>query len=144
MAEEEYHVVELQDNFFRDSFGRVLFILGGMGLAIIFLIVLSLYLHFTKPSPVVFHVYHEWRVQEDVPLEQPYLSAPALTQWISNALSNAFNYDFSHYNEQLRQASHYFTANGWKIFLNQLNIYANYNNVQTYKLFVNGVPRAAP
>ena len=53
MAEEEYHVVELQDNFFRDSFGRVLFILGGMGLAIIFLIVLSLYLHFTKPSPVV-------------------------------------------------------------------------------------------
>ena len=56
----------------------------------------------------------------------------------------SFNYDFNYYNDQLQANSQYYTADGWKIFLNQLNIYVNYNNVQSGKLFVTGVPTAAP
>jgi intracellular multiplication protein IcmL len=63
---------------------------------------------------------------------------------VNDTLLKVFVFDFNHYNEQLKNASQYFTEDGWKIFLNQLNIYANYNNVQAYKLFVNSSPASAP
>ena len=65
-------------------------------------------------------------------------------QWVSDALPRVFQYDFNHYNDQLKVASQYFTVEGWKVFLNQLNNYVNYNNVQTYKMFVSGIPASAP
>lgn len=144
MPEEEQQIVELRDDFYRDSFGKVVIIITGICVAIVLLIGLSLYFYFDQPPPVNFYVGDEWRVQKPVPLDQPYLSEPDLLQWVSDVLPKSFNYDFNHYNDQLKQSAHYFTADGWKIFLNHLNIYANYNNVQAYKLFVNGSPADAP
>jgi intracellular multiplication protein IcmL len=143
MAETE-HVVVLRDDFYRDHFGKVLFIIASVCIAIVLLIAASIYLHLNKPEPVSFAVLDEWRVQPPIPLDQPYLATPDLLQWVSDALPKAFNYDFNHYNGQLQQASQYFTKDGWKIFLNQLNIYVNYNNVQNDKMFVNGSAAGAP
>lgn len=136
--------MELQDDYYRDSFGKVVLIIVGIVFGIVLLALLSLYLYLDKPKPITFVVDNEWRVQPPVPLDQPYLSEPDLLQWASDVLPKAFNYDFNHYNDQLKFASQYFTADGWKIFLNQLNIYANYNTVQTNKLFINAKPAAAP
>jgi intracellular multiplication protein IcmL len=144
MAEQELHVVELRDEFYRDSFGKVVTIIIGFIIAIAFLVALSIYLFLDKPPPVSFHVDGEWRVRAPVPLDQPYLSRPDLLQWVTNVLPKAFIFDFNHYNAQLKEASQYFTADGWKGFLDQLNIYANYNNMQAYKLFVSASPSGAP
>lgn len=141
---EEFNTVELQDNFYRDGFGKVLLIMFSICMGIVLLILLSIYIHFHKPRPIVFHVNSEWRVQSSVPLNQPYLSTPALLQWVADVLPKSFMFDFLKYDEQLKSASQSFTLDGWKAFLNQLNIYANYNNVQTNKLYVSAVPTAAP
>lgn len=143
MAEEE-QVVTLQDDFYRDSFGKVIIYIAGVLLAIALLAALALYMHLNKPKPVTFPVGADWRVKPLVPLNEPYLTRPDLLQWVSDAIQNAFVYDFNHYNDQLKAASQYFTPDGWKVFLGLLNVYANYNNVQAYKLFISAVPTAAP
>lgn len=144
MAEEELHEIELHDNFYRDRFGRLISIIVGLCVAIGLLIALSIYLHITVPAPLYFPVDEEWRVQAAVPLDKPYISTPDLLQWVTQVIPQAFHYDFVNYNDQLSNVSQYFTSNGWKVFLNQLNIYVNYNNVQTNKQFVNVSPAGAP
>lgn len=144
MAEEELQSIEIRQDFYRDSFGKLVFIIVSVFIAIIFLIAVSLYLYLNEPPPVTFLVDKEWRVQPEVPVNQPYLSIPDLLQWVSDAVPRSFVFDFIHYNDQLKNASQFFTNDGWKVFLDQLNIYANYNTVQSGKLFVNGVPAGAP
>ena len=143
MAEEE-SVVTLRDDFYRDSFGKIVIVIFGICIAIILLIAISAYLYLSKPAPIIFAVEPEWRVTKPVKLDQPYLLKPNLLQWVSDAISKSFVYDFDHYNDQLKSASQYFTADGWKVFLNQLNIYANYNTVQKNKTFINSKPLGAP
>lgn len=144
MAGEELNVVELEDNFYRDSIGKVILIITSICAIIIILILLSLYFYLDKPAPITFSVYDEMRVQPAVPLDKPYLSTPDLLQWVADVVPKSFILDFNFYNDQLTTISKNFTPNGWKAFLNQLNIYANYNNVQAYKLFVTSTPSAAP
>jgi len=144
MAEEELQNIVLRDDFYRDSFGKVVLVIFGILVAIAFLIALSVYLYMSKPPPVTFHVDGDWRVQPPVPLDQPYLERADLLQWVADSVPQAYHFDFNHYNEQLKVAPQYFTTDGWNIFLNQLNIYANYNTVQSGKIFVRAAPSAAP
>lgn len=144
MAEQDLHVVELRNDYYRDNFGKVIWIMLSTVIAITLLGGISFYLHINKPVPVTFTVEPEWRVKPQVPLNNPYVLQPDLLQWVSDALLKVFVFDFIHYNSQLKNASQYFTSDGWKIFLNQLNIYANYNTVQASKLFVNATPGGAP
>lgn len=141
---EELTVIQNRDDFYRDSFVKVIIIIIGIILSIGMIIGLSIYLYLQKPPPVSFNVYKDWRVQQDIPLREPYLSNPDLLQWVANTLQKVFVFDFLHYNDQLKSYSAYFTTNGFKVFQNQLNNYANYNNVQNYKLFVNGAAAGAP
>jgi hypothetical protein len=144
MADNETEIVSLRDDFHRDSFGKLMLIMAGMIGAIVLLLATSLYLYLSEPPPITFPVNKEWRVQPDVPLEQPYLETPILLQWVSDTLRNAFQFDFIHYNDQLKSAAHNFTDDGWRVFLDQLNNYANYNDVQTKKMFINSIPDSAP
>jgi intracellular multiplication protein IcmL len=144
MANEETNVVELLDDFYRDSFAKVLLIVFSLLLAGGILVLLSIYLHGNKPRPVVFPVEDEMRVQAPVPLSQAYLSNADLSQWVADVLPRAFKFDFYRYNDQLKDHERYFTPEGWTAFSNQLNIYANYTNVQTNKLFITATPGTAP
>lgn len=145
MAEEELQVVTLRKDFYRDSFGKIIFIMISILIAIILLIAVSLYLYLNKPKPITFSVVdNEWRVKAPVDLNLPYLSVPEVLQWVSDVLQRSFTLDFLHYNDQLNALKSYFTPDGWQVFLNQLNIYANYNNVQTNRVFVTGTAAGAP
>jgi intracellular multiplication protein IcmL len=144
MASEETSIIELRDGFYRDSIGKVMMVLLSMCIAILIIIFLSVYLYLDKPAPVTFPMQEDMRVQKSVPLDQPYLLTPDLLQWVADVFPKAFTLDFNHYNDQLQTNAPHFTKSGWAAFLNQLNIYANYNNVQAYKIFVTATPGAAP
>ena len=144
MAEDELVTVILQDAFYRDSFSKFVLVIFSFCLAILLLLVLSIYLILDNPPPVTFPVAEQWRVQQPVPLDQPYIPTPELLQWTNDAVQKLFVFDFTNYNEQLAALKQYFTADGWKIYLNQLNNYANYNNVQKDRLFVSMELRGAP
>ncbi|OGT36584.1 MAG: hypothetical protein A3F11_08290 [Gammaproteobacteria bacterium RIFCSPHIGHO2_12_FULL_37_14] len=136
--------VELEENFYRDGVERIIIIIIGVFIAIGLIVSASLYIYLNKPPPITFPVGAEWRIQPEVPLDQPYLSIADLLQWVSDVLPKAFTYDFISYNDQLKQNAYYFTANGWKTFLNYLNSYANYTNVQKYRQFISVVPKGVP
>ena len=137
-------VLKLQDDFYHDRFTTVLVLFIIVFFAIACLVSLSIYLDVSKPKPHIFVVGNEWRTQPAVALELPYRSTPDVLQWVGEILPSSFNFDFNNYNLQLQEASQHFTADGWKAFLNQLNNYVNYNNVQSDKLFVSGTPSSAP
>lgn len=141
---QETPVVQLRDDFYRDGIKKVVVIILGLGVAIVFLLSMSLYLYLSKPKPITFPVGARWRVIEPVPVNKPYLSSAEVLQWVSENFSQSFNYDFLHYDEQLKSHMQYFTSNGWQVFVNQLNNYINYNTVQVSKQFVSGVPASVP
>lgn len=141
---QETEIVVLHDDFYRDGFATLLSVVMGLFAALGAIIFLMIYLDVTKPPPVTFTVGNEWRIQDPVPLDQPYHPLADVLQWISEVLPNSFDFDFQNYNEQLQKAQHNFTAKGWEKFLAQLNVYANYNSVQTNKLFIDGAPGSAP
>ena len=144
MADENLRIVTIQDDFYRDGFKKILIVLLMVLFAIVLLASISIYLHYTKPSPTTFFVDREFRVQGAVSVDQPYLSEPDMLQWVGASIPRAFSYDFLHYNDQLKKAQTFFTENGWQVFLNHLNNYVSYNYVTTNKLFVNGTPAGAP
>lgn len=136
--------VTLRDDFYRDGLGKVTFIAFCICVALGVLIMLIIYLHASKPSPVIFVTDKNFRIQAEVPLNQPYLTQPEVLQWVSHAVPTAFNYDFINYAQQLQAAQHFFTADGWRIFINHLNSYANPALIRSNKLFVTGVAAGAP
>ncbi|HTM63391.1 MAG TPA: DotI/IcmL/TraM family protein [Gammaproteobacteria bacterium] len=144
MAEEGVTVVTLQDNFYRDSFGKVIFIIGCLSVSILFLAAISIYIFTHKPPPTTFRVAEEWRVMAPVPIQQPYLSSPDLLQWVSEVVPGLFDLDFLNMDSELEDAKKYFTKNGYQIYLNQLQNYADKDMVRTYKMFVHGEPSGAP
>lgn len=144
MAGEELQVVRLRDDFYRDGFNKVLVALATILAAIGFLIAIILYLYFSEPAPLHFSTDREWRILPPVPLDQPYLNTPDLIQWVSETLPAVLTYDFVNYSTELKDKEQYFTPNGWKKYTDLINIYANYNTIQTSKMFVNSFADGAP
>lgn len=143
MAEEEVKVV-LEDNFYRDSFGKVIFVLCSIAVSIAFLAGISVYVFMNEPPPTTFRVADEWRVLAPVPIQQPYLSEPDMLQWVTDVLPKVFNIDFLHMDDQLDANKKYFTDNGYQVYLNQLNNIAPKDTLQAGKLFVHAEPAGAP
>lgn len=144
MAQEALQILGLKEDFYRDSFGKVIFIVISMIIAIILLVTLSVYLYLNKPRPTTFPVDQEWRVQKSVPVNQPYPLTPDMLQWMTRVFNEIFVLDFVRYQKQVIDYSRYFTDEGLTIYKNQLNNFANYNNIQTNHLFVTATPTAAP
>lgn len=141
---EEWTTVELQENFYRDGVKKIIIIFVGVFLSIGLIIGSLVYIYLNKPLPVTFLLNSDWRVQEEIPVHQPYLSITDLVQWVSNVMPKVFTYDFISYNDQLTHAQYYFTPNGWKTFSNYLKSYADYTNVQKYRQFISAVPKGVP
>lgn len=144
MAGEEIAVIELQDKFYRDSIGRLVFAYIGIAIGICVMVGIGIYLYLDKPPPVIFPVDNELRVQPLVPVSQPYLSDAEVIQWLADILPKALVFDFIYYETQLSDAKKYFTNNGWTAFSNQLNIFANQNIILENKLFVTARVTSTP
>jgi len=144
MAGNDLQRVSLRDDFYRDGYYKTLAAVGVLLVAIMLLVSTSLYLQLSKPDPVVFTTGDEFRTLLPVPVNKPYLSQADLIQWVSDALPKSFTLDFINYNQELRNASQYFTVNGWKNFSDQLKMYADYNATVAGKLFINAIPAGAP
>ncbi len=144
MAGEELQSISLKDDFYRDGYYRALAAGCVLLVAIALLISTSLYLQLSKPHPIEFATGDEFRTLSPVSVDQPYLSQPDLIQWVSEALPKVFTFDFINYNKELSTYPEYFTANGWKNYLDQLKMYADYNATIAGKLFISAAADGAP
>lgn len=144
VQEDQLNVATLQEQYYQDGSKLLWSILVGLCVVSLFLLLSLFLLYFEKPKPIVFSVGEEYRIQREAPLNQPYLTESALLQWVATVIPSVFTYDFVDIESQLKDANVYFTDNGWKVFVNQLNIYAKYNNVQNARIFINGSLSGAP
>ena len=146
MAEEELQLVSLRDDFYRDGFYKAFTAFAILFLAIGLLIAVSLYLHFSKPAPVVFGTGDGFRTVAVVPVNQSYLKFPQLAQWASEVVPKLFTYDFVNYDREFEANKQYFAVdgNGWKAYLNLLKLHADATVIKDAKLFANAKPGGAP
>lgn len=108
--------IKLRNDFYRDNFRRVVFILL---LSVILNIVLIAVLFFisAKPSKVVYFASdNQGKLIKMQPLSQPVLSETALQSWVSRNVPKIYSLDYVHYRTQLNDIRQYFTAFGWNNF----------------------------
>ncbi len=77
-------------------------------------------------------------------LTEPNQSDSAVMEWANQAAISAFTLDFINYDQQLKQASQYFTANGWAQFQAALEEGNNKDQIQQRRLTVRAVALNKP
>lgn len=144
MAEDTLQLVKMRNDFYRDSYRRVLLVfLVSLIINAIF-IGLIYYMIANQPGPKYFATTTDGQVISLVPLDEPNIKTEALLQWTVEAATAAYSYNFANYRKALQDASAYFTPNGWDDYLKVLNESNNLAAVQAKKLVVQATPTGAP
>lgn len=144
MVDDALTVVALRNEFYRDSYRKVMSIL----LLSIFLNVILgalLYYMFTHPpAPKYFATSINGRITPIYALDEPNQSDPSVSQWAVQAAIASFTYNFVDYRQQLQAASEFFTSDGWQNFLEALSSSNNLTAVKAKKLIASAVATGAP
>jgi len=144
MPYDALEVVKNRNNFYRDSYRKLLLMLLMSVLAIIGLIVAVVFLVMSRPSPTYFATTDSGRMIPLIPLNQPNLSDKTLLQWASQAVVSVYSYNFVNFRQVFQTNEKYFTTGGWNDFLNALKSSRNLQTVQQKKLIVSAVLSGAP
>ncbi len=136
--------VEMKSSFYKDSYIRILFVLLlsitlNFGLASTILYVVT-----NPPQPKYFATSINGRLTPLTPLNMPNQSDSAILQWANQASIASFTYNFKNYQNELKNASRYFTRKGWGQFLEALKTSKSLQIVKDKKLIVSAVATRAP
>jgi len=137
-------LVTLRNNFYRDSYRRVLAILLVLVLINLVLIGVIGYMVSHRPTPEYFATSADGKIIKLYPLSRPVLSTAELLQWATLAATTANTYNFVNYRKELQAAADFFTPTGWKEYQAALKASRNLETVITKKLTVNAVATGAP
>jgi intracellular multiplication protein IcmL len=145
MADEDaLQLVTLRNNFYRDSYRRVL---GALLLSVFVNVMLGVtvfYVWQDKPTPTYFATTTEGGIVPIQPLNAPVITASSLLQWATVAVTTANTYNFVNYRKELQAASEYFTPQGWKEYQDALKRSRNLESVIDRKLTSSAVATGAP
>lgn len=136
--------VSARNNFYRDSYRRVLIALNLAILSLAILIISIVYIMNNPPQPKYFATYADGKLVPLIPLHMPNISQAYLMQWVNTAVVAVNTYDFVNYRDQLQKASDYFTQEGWAAYLESLKASRNLNAVVEKKLVVSAFAKRAP
>lgn len=108
--------IKLRNDFYRDNFRRVVFILL-LSVILNIILIASLFFLSAKPTKVVYFASDsQGKLIKMQPLSQPVMSATALQSWVSRNVPKIYSLDYVHYRTQLNNIRKYFTAFGWNNF----------------------------
>lgn len=130
------------NDFYRNHYHHVL-----IGLMVLLAIVvgvagLVLYQMYHQPEPVFTAVNDKGERMDLHAYEEPNLRADTILRWASKAATVAYTFDFNNYNNQLNDASQYFTTDGWQDFTQSTS--SLISRVVQNQLFVNGIVSGTP
>lgn len=134
--------VKLRNEFYRDSFRRVVFILFISGIINIIMALSIIYLVYTKPKPSYFATFDNGTIVELHALSSPVTTDNAVINWVSSAIPSLNSLDFINYRRQIEQNRHFFTDYGWKEYIKafQTQIDKIKNNQYVVSGALSGVP----
>lgn len=136
--------IEMKSSFYKDSYIRIIFVLL-LSITLNFGLASSiLYIVTNPPQPKYFATSIKGRLTPLSPLDMPNQSDSAILQWANQAAIAAFTYNFVNYQNELKNASRYFTRKGWGQFLGALKSSQSLIIVKERKLIVSAVATRAP
>lgn len=144
MATDALTVVSMRNDFYRDSYRKVMIILLISVLLNISLGSVLYYIVSHPPLPKYFATSTNGRITPIVPMDEPNQSDTAVLQWANQAAIASFSYNFVNYRKELQAASEFFTAAGWQMFTQALYSSNDLNAVEAKKLIVSAVATGAP
>lgn len=144
MPQDALTAVCIRNQYYRSGQRKVTAILLISVAINILLISLLLYIINHPPAPRYFPTGLNGRVTTLYPLNRPNQSDESMLQWAGSAAIAAFSYNFVNYREELQASSGFFTADGWRLFLNALEQSNNLDAVREKKLIVSAVPISPP
>jgi intracellular multiplication protein IcmL len=144
MAQDAVKIVQLRNEFYRDNYHRVMFVLLLSIVINLALGALIFYMYTHPPSPKYFATSINGRITPLYALDKPNQSDPAVLQWANQAAIAAYTYNFVNYRQELTSAAVFFTPEGWQQFINALVATNNLAAVKAKKLIVSAVATKAP
>lgn len=144
MAEDALTAIKLRNEFYKDSQRKIILALFISIIVNFILGSILTYMLTHPPAPRYFATSINGRITPLVPLSQPNQSEASVKQWANQAAIAVFSYNFVNYREELEASSVYFTADGWKQFLNSITQSNILVAVKAKKLVVSAVATAAP
>jgi len=144
MAYDALEVVKLRNNFYRDSYHKVIIALIVSLLAVLGTVTVIVFLMITRPTPKYFASTDSGRVIPLIPLNQPNLGSKAVLQWASEAVISVYSYNFVNFRKSFEGSRKYFTDVGWRSYMTALEQSKNLETVQKEKLVVSAVLTGAP
>ena len=141
---EQYELVRLRNNFYRDSYRRLTFIMILMLMVVLMCLSVVFYLVNHQPKPKYFATNIYGGIVPIQGLDQP-IPEQQVVQWASRAAARALTFNYVQYRGQLQEAVNvYFTPFGGKMYLQALNDSLNIQNVTKNKYLQVAEPLAAP
>ncbi len=144
MSEQAVELVHLRNNFYRDSYSKLLYILSFLAIINVFLVLAIVHIVKNPPAPKYFATGNDGRLTIIQPLTDPVMSLSGLTEWVTRAATTAYSFDFVNYRKELQESSAFFTGKGWEAFERALVSSNNLNLVLTKKLVTTAVAQGAP
>lgn len=144
-ADDPVSVAIERQAFFTAGIAQMKMLSAGMG-ALALVSVLLTYLAVTnKTEPVYFVAYEDGRLVNMVPLSQPNYSQSAISQWLTNALVDTFDFHFGNVEQELNEAaSLWFTSAGADALMQTWEDSGNYRAIIERKLFLSLVVTHTP
>lgn len=142
--EDALEVVRLRNNFYKDSYRRVLLALVLMVLLNVTLTALLYYVITNRPKPEYFATTSDGKVIRMFALSEPLVTPAELLQWTTIAATSVNTYNFVNWRKELQSASEYFTPTGWREFQDSLKTSNNLETITSKKLSVSAVATGAP
>ena len=143
MKIDRLELVKLRNNFYRDGFRRISFVLL-LSVIINFILIISLLVAGKKelPPPLYFASSADGSLAKLQPLKNAVYNKKQISSWISKVVPSLLELDFLNYRTQLDRSQKYFTPFGWSQF--QDSFQTQLNQIKKQKLSASGVVTGAP
>ncbi len=134
--------VTLRNNFYRDNFRRLIWILL-ISLILNLVLVLSFVFYSSKPTQKFFFAVSDaGQLIPLYPTVQPVVTNETVLNWVSRNVPSIYALDFIHYREQLDKTQGYFTPEGWSQF--QVAFAGQLQNIKSEKLITSATQTDIP
>lgn len=144
-AAQVFELVRLRNNFYRDSYRRLITLLLLMAAAIVALSSIMYYMYTHRPAPKYFATDTQGQLIQIMPLNKPGISDGEVLNWATRGITAAFTLNFVQWRQQLQTVQDtYFTISGSENYLDALKGAQTLDLIQKNKFVATAEATAAP
>ena len=138
MEKNALELVKLRNDFYRDNFRRMIWVLLICLVIIVVMLVGLLTMAHRQPRSYYFASTTDGRIIPLAPLQVPVISDEAVRSWVARNVPQIYTLDFVHYRQQYQRLHQYFTPFGWEQFTNAFS--SQLNKVVSQRLITSASP----